>query len=210
MLNHQIYQAVVTAAACCGSQCNCEQALVGALVSKKDVMDACRKLSVAGTKNAVAPLAALLADPELNHMARYALEPIPDPSVDDALRDALGKLQGLPLAGVAASIGVRRDPKAIEPLAKLLQNSDAHVAQIAARSLGTIGTIECAKAIQDAMANAPAANKLAFCDGLFRCAESLRAQGFKDLALGIYDFLAKQDIKQVKSGAECASACLRK
>ena len=32
-------------------------------------------------------------------MARYALETIPDPSVDDALRDALGKLKGRPLHG---------------------------------------------------------------------------------------------------------------
>lgn len=206
MLNQQIYQAVVSAA-------EDEQALIGALASKekKEVMDACRKLQVAGTKNAVAPLAALLANPELNHMARYALENIPDPSVDDVLRDALGKLQGLPLAGVAASVGVRRDPKAVELLEKLLKNEDPYVAQIAARSLGDIGEIRCAKAIQNALPNAPAANKLAFCDGLFRCAENLRKQGFKELALGIYDQLAKvEDIKQVKGGAECAAACLRK
>lgn len=204
MLNQQIYQAVVAAA-------ECEQTLIGALASKKDVMDACRKLQITGTKNAVAPLAALLADPELNHMARYALEPIPDPSVDDVLRDALGKLKGLPLVGVIASIGVRRDPKAVEALGKLLGDADAHVAQIAARSLGCIGSVECAKAIQGALPTTPAANKLTFCEGLFRCAENLRAQGFKELALGIYDQLAKvEDIKQVKGGAECAAACLRK
>jgi len=177
----------------------------------KKKADACRELAHIATKDAVAPLAAMLADEKCNHIARYALETISDPSVDDVLRDALGKLKGLPLAGVVASVGVRRDPKAIEALAKLLQDSDAHVAQIAARSLGSIGSIDCAKAIQNAMSGAPAANKLAFCDGLFRCAESMRGQGFKELALGIYDFLAKQDgPKQVKSGAECAAACMRK
>ena len=36
------------------------------------------------------PLAAMLADEKLCHMALYGLETIPDPSVDDALRDALG------------------------------------------------------------------------------------------------------------------------
>ena len=35
-----------------------------------------------------APLAALLGDEKLAHMARYALEPIPDPAVDAALREA--------------------------------------------------------------------------------------------------------------------------
>ena len=69
------------------------------------------------TKEAVPTLAALLGDEKLSHMARYALEAIPDPSVDDALRDALGKLQGRPRLGVIGSLGVRRDAKAVDALA---------------------------------------------------------------------------------------------
>ncbi|HUT11091.1 MAG TPA: HEAT repeat domain-containing protein, partial [Thermoguttaceae bacterium] len=60
----------------------------------KEKMDACRQLARIGTKDAVPALAALLGDEELSHMARYALEPIDDPSVDEALREALGKLKG--------------------------------------------------------------------------------------------------------------------
>src|SRR5436305_1951267 len=75
--------------------------------------DACRRLAVVGTRDAVPALAALLGDDKLAHMARYALEPIPDPSVDAALREALGKLQGRPLVGVIGSIGVRRDASAV-------------------------------------------------------------------------------------------------
>ena len=60
---------------------------------------ACRQLARIATKEAVPTLAALLGDEKLSHMARYALEPIRDPSVDDALRDALGKVQGQPAAG---------------------------------------------------------------------------------------------------------------
>ena len=107
---------------------------------RKDKADACRELALIGTKDAVAPLAALLGDEKLAHMARYALEPIPDPAVDDALRDALGKLKGRPLVGVIGSIGVRRDAKAVEPLSKLLKDTDPDVAQAAARALGRIGT----------------------------------------------------------------------
>ncbi|MBL7154226.1 MAG: hypothetical protein ISS79_10960, partial [Phycisphaerae bacterium] len=62
--------------------------------TRKDKADACRLLSFIATKKAVPALAGLLADEELNHMARYALEPIPDRAVDDALLDALGKLKG--------------------------------------------------------------------------------------------------------------------
>src|SRR6478672_8696036 len=76
---------------------------------RKAKADACRELARVGTQEAVAPLAALLCNEELSHMARYGLEPIPDPSVDVALREALGKAKGRPLVGVIGSIGVRRD-----------------------------------------------------------------------------------------------------
>ena len=68
-----------------------------------------------GTKEAVPVLAALLADEKLAHMARYALEPIPDPAVDEAFRAALGNLKGRRLVGVICSIGVRRDGQGRAP-----------------------------------------------------------------------------------------------
>src|ERR1039458_5987394 len=86
---------------------------------QKEKADACRELARIGTKDAVAPLAALLPDDKLSHMARYGLETIPDASVDKALRDAAGKLHGRQLVGVIGSIGVRRDAKAVKALAKL-------------------------------------------------------------------------------------------
>ena len=49
---------------------------------------ACRQLARVATKQSVPVLASLLGDEKLSHMARYALETIRDPSVDDALRDA--------------------------------------------------------------------------------------------------------------------------
>src|ERR1039457_2562278 len=60
---------------------------------QKEKADACRELARIGTKDAVAPLAALLSDEKLSHMARYGLETIPSPAVDEALRDAAGKLR---------------------------------------------------------------------------------------------------------------------
>jgi HEAT repeat protein len=73
-----------------------------------------------GTKQAVPALAALLADPKLAHYARYGLEPIPDPSVDKALRDALGKIKGRPLVGVINSIGQRKDAEVADAAAAAL------------------------------------------------------------------------------------------
>jgi HEAT repeat protein len=177
---------------------------------QKEKADACRELARIGTKDAVAPLAAMLGDEKLAHMARYGLEPIPDPAVDDALRDALGNLKGRPLVGVIGSIGVRRDVKAVEPLTRLLSDTDAQVAQAAARALGRIGTSAAAKAIESALAGTPASNQLAFSEGLFRCAEALLAHGQRDEALAIYDRLSQPHAPpQVRDGASRRARLLR-
>ena len=83
----------------------------GATVEEKSA--ACRQLARIATKESVPTLAALLGDEKLSHMARYALEPIPDPSADEALRSALGNLHGGPRLGVIGSLGTRRDAKAV-------------------------------------------------------------------------------------------------
>lgn len=169
---------------------------------QKEKVDACRQLAVIGTKDAIAPLAALLGDEKLSHMARYGLEPIPDPAVDDALRDALGKLKGRPLIGVITSVGVRRDAKAVAALTKMLQDTDTEVAQAAARAMGKIGNSAAAKALQSALPKAPAANQLALCEGLFRCAEALAAENQRGEAIAIYDqLLTLKAPHQVRTGA---------
>jgi len=170
--------------------------------SLKEKIDACRGLSFIGTKNAIAPLAALLDDEKLSHMARYGLEPIPDPAVDEAFRAALGKLKGMPLVGVVGSIGVRRDAKAVPALTTMLRDSDPEVAQAAARALGSIGNSAAATALQSQLGNASARNKLHVCEGLLRCAEALAAEDQTQQAIAIYDQLRKLDgPHQVRGGA---------
>lgn len=148
---------------------------------------ACRQLARIATKEAVPALAALLGDEKLSHMARYALEAIPDPSVDEALRDALGKVQGRPRLGVIGSLGVRRDAKAVPALAELLRQSET--ASATARALGDIGTPEAAKALTDALPAASGANLATLCEGLLRCAEALAADGQAAASQALYDRL---------------------
>jgi HEAT repeat protein len=171
--------------------------------TQKDKADACRELAHLGTKQAVPALAALLGDEKLSHMARYALEPNPDASADAALRDAMGQLKGRLLTGVIGSLGVRRDAKAVAAMARLLTDPDADVAQAAARALGKIGTPEAAKALDGALAGVSAANQVAFCEGLFRCAEALAADGKAADSLAIYDRLRglPKAPQQVRAGA---------
>ena len=168
----------------------------------KEKVDACRGLALIATEKAVAPIAALLSDEKLSHMARYAMETIQDPSVDEAFRDALGKLKGMPLVGVIGSVGVRRDTQAVGALAKMLKDSDAVVAQASARALGNIGNSAAVTALRNELGNASGQKKLHVCEGLFRCAETAVAEGRKQQAIEIYDQLRKlDDPHQVRGGA---------
>ena len=171
-----------------------EAKLIAVLTSNAEYpqkADACRDLARIGTAECVPALAALLADAKLNHMARYGLETVPGPAVDEALRSALGKLKGRPLVGVIGSIGVRHDDKAVAALTAFLGDPDAEVAQAAARALGKIGSADAAKSLAAALAGALPANQLALCEGLFRCAEGFTAKGQADQAIVIYDSLRK-------------------
>jgi hypothetical protein len=99
---------------------------------------ACQRLAVVGGRTAVPALAALLPLPKLSHYARYALEPIPGPEADAALREGLGKLKGDLLIGVIHSIGRRKDTEAVQALAKLRHDADRSVAEAAAAALAEI------------------------------------------------------------------------
>ena len=170
----------------------------------KEKVDACRGLALIATEKSIAPLVALLGDEKFSHMARYALETIKDPAVDEAFRDALGKLKGRPLVGVIGSIGVRRDSKAVKPLANILMQHDAgpEVTEAAVRALGSIGNMATTEMLQTALAHAPSDNRLAIAEGLFRCAELLAAEGHRDVAIEIYDQLRESDAPhQVRGGA---------
>ena len=160
--------------------------------SRKEKADACRELAVVGDGKAVPALVGLLPYEEFSHMARYALETIPGESVDKALRAELTKLHGRPLLGVIGSLGVRKDPNAIEPLSRLLRDSDPQVAQAAARALGNIGNATAARAIEAEFGKTAPTNRLAFGEGLFRCAEALAANGETGEAIALYDRLRRR------------------
>ncbi len=158
--------------------------------TQKEKADACRILQRSGTREAVPLLAALLPDEKLSHMARYALEPMPFPEVDEAFRAALGKTKGRELAGVIHSIGMRRDARAVPALAKCLGDADKDVAAIAAAALGRIGTPEAAKLLARNLPQVPqpAGGSVAIFDGALRCADALAAdEKTKAEAIALYE-----------------------
>ena len=147
---------------------------------------ACRQLSIVGTATAVPALAKLLTDPDLAHMARYALERIPDPAAANALRDALGKLEGKLLVGVINSVGRRTNSAAVAPLARLIADKDGTVAAAAVAALGKIGGEQALATLDAAKPKLPPRLRPLLTDSRLLCADRLVAQGNKQAAAAVY------------------------
>ena len=166
----------------------------------------CKHLAVFGDEGAVPALAPLLEDAELASWARIALEAIPGPAANKALRDAMDKVDGRLLIGVINSIAVRRDADAVDGLAKALKSDDADVASSAAAALGRIGGPDAAKILESALAEAPEAVRSAVAEGCAYCAEQLMEAGSGEEAARLFDRVrqanvAKQRIVEATRGA---------
>lgn len=184
-------------------------ALTGVLKDSKSTefqkAKACVRLGELGAKEAVPALAALLDDEHLSVYARYGLEPIADPSADDALRAALPRLKGVRLVGVINSIGERRDAKAAPALARMLHGADPDLARAAASALGKIGNEASVKELQAAYPKATGLSKMAVADASLVCCERLLADGKRDQALAFYATLTGPDVaKPVRLAAMSA------
>jgi len=160
---------------------------------------ACKKLAVCGTTDAVPALAPLLSDEKLASWARIALEVIPGPAADDALGDAMGKLQGQLLVGVINSIGVRRADRLLGKLTEKLKDSDPEVAAAAAVALGRIGGAPAAKALEPWLSRAPAGVRPAIAEGCILCAEKFLAAGRHADAAKLYDAVRNAKISTQKT-----------
>jgi len=154
----------------------------------------CKQLAIYGDEQSVPVLAPLLADKELASWARIALEAIPGPAADAALRNALGKLQGRLLVGVINSIGVRRDGKAVDALVQKLDDANAGVASAAAVALGHIGGEKAAKALRQSLADAPGDVRSAVAEGCILCAEWFLANDGTPEAVKLYDMIRQADV----------------
>lgn len=159
---------------------------------------ACKRLAVYGSAEAVPVLAPLLADEHLASWARIALEAIPGPAADEALRQAMPKLQGRLLVGTINSIGVRRDAKAVDALLPKLTESDAEVVSAAAVALGRIGGPRAAKALTGALAKSQEAARPAVAEGCIRCAERFLTDGKAGDAVKLYDTVRKAQVPKQK------------
>jgi len=187
-----IDEAVVTTRNDPAARKDLESRLLAVLPSNapRDARDyVCRQLRTIGTAASVPALEALLADPDLSHMARYALERIPASQAGEALERQLRKLNGQLKIGVISSLGARG--QGVSLLRPLLQNSDDAVARAAAIALGRIASADANKALGSASPRPALA--VVFADASMSCAEKLLATGHAKEAKATYQRLLKNN-----------------
>ncbi len=165
-----------------------ETKLLAVLKDAKATPDAkiwvCRMLRGLGSSACVADVAPLLTDAKLSHMARWAMQGINDPKVDDALLDALGKVSGKLKIGMVSSLGFRGASKAVTEVAKCLADKDVELVGASLTALGQIGTADAAKALTAAKVDDELAFKKG--DACIMCADKLAGAGQTAEAAAIY------------------------
>ena len=125
-----------------------EQKLI-AVAASKDATQAgravaCRFLQQVGTEKCIPAVSGLLRDEILSDYARLVLERLKSEEADRAMRDALETASDKVKIGILATLGERRDDKAIEPAVKLAHSSNPALAKAAIQVIGKLGGEEAA------------------------------------------------------------------
>jgi len=153
----------------------------------------CEKLSVMGTEESAGVLEKMLVDEETTNIARYALERIPGPRVDAALRESLGETEGQIKVGIINTIGMRRDERAVDALARMVYSDNSQVAEAAASALGKIANSAATEALAGAKAKTSGQLHTIVVDAYLACADKLAETGGKSKAMRIYREVFKAD-----------------
>ncbi|HJP35456.1 MAG TPA: HEAT repeat domain-containing protein [Gammaproteobacteria bacterium] len=177
-----------------GQRLAIEGKLLGALESPEATVACkqfvCRMLRRTGASESLPALARLLADEELSHMARFALQEMQDSRVDEILREALAGLSGGARVGVVNTIAQRCDPRAVPQLVKLLKSEDTSLLRAAISALGHIGGGKAAKALKRVKVGDDIETHRA--DAYLMCADKMLAEGDASSALEIYSKMADE------------------
>ena len=151
----------------------------------------CHLLSVYGTKKSVKTLAKMLNDSSTVEMARFALEKIPDMSVNKVLRKALLKSRGKTKVGIINSLSERRDIKAVPIFNKMIYSSDKAIAAAAIAALGKIASESAIETLSTARKTIGKNLQFEVVDAYLNCADNLVKQQKNLQAIIIYNELFK-------------------
>ncbi len=158
-----------------------------ATIAGKDFV--CKILSITGSEASVPVLTGMLADPKTAELGRYALERIPGPAVDRALRESLTTTSGQTRIGVINSLGVRRDAASVTALRPLALGSQPAEASAALFALAKIGNPAAIEVLSQAQTKATGEVRASAAEAYLQAANRLTASGNPTAAVPIYKTL---------------------
>ena len=164
----------------------------------------CEQLSIIGTEEAVPTLTKMLSDEKSYDIAFYALQRIPDPAVDIALRDALPKAERKVKIGIINSLGERRDGNAVGQLDQLVYDADPQIALSAAAALGKIADNSAMESLKKARSKTTGELRVSVLDAYLRCADNLLDLEYAVQAASVYrDMYDNEDLSHIRAAALC-------
>ena len=146
----------------------------------------CRQLRTVGTAQSVPQLEPMLTDPDLSHMARYALGRINSRLAGKALHRALGKTAGKTRAGIINTLVQAGYLPAASDIMKLVNHYDPVVSMAAIRAAGHFGRPETVKALQKMRPSASKEARVEIDAALLACARRFADKGANRSAAAIY------------------------
>ncbi len=153
----------------------------------------CRQLRTVGTAKCVAQLASMLTDPEMSHMARYALGRIDAPEAGAALVEAMGKTSGKIKAGIINTLVQMEYGAAGYDIMKLIYDTDQDVAIAAIRGTGVLGDRRAFPELKKLRATASAGIQAEIDAAILTSADKLMETGQLSNALVIYQEYYKEN-----------------
>lgn len=148
-------------------------------------------LSLVGSAGEVPALAQALGDAHLFDHARQALERIPGPIAEGALRMAASKMTGPARAALLHSLGARAAEGAVPELAVYVGDSDPQVVGEALLALGAIGQPRAAAALEAAAGKVAEVWQPRAAEALLQCAEAMQRAGQAEEAVNLLERLSK-------------------
>ena len=133
----------------------------------------CKYLGTIGGNSSLPVLRKMLFTPSSSNMALIALTSIPGEEASKTLIGALENNEGEALIGIINTLGLRRDPKANQPLNGFISSEDQHVANASIHALGTIGGEQASQILQEAFVSTTNTRKWKIAEAWIKSVESL-------------------------------------
>lgn len=158
-------------------------------------------LSLTGGSESVPALSAMLNDPAIREMARFALVRIPAPEAGRALINALPKADPAFQVAIMGGLAERKERAAAPVVAKMLSSDNPQVRRAALETLGSIPNRASADLLWRIRTRGAGWERIAARDAYIRLAESLAASGSPGAALPMFTRLRSQAENSVEKCA---------